>query len=226
MRSTAVAMRAAEARTIRVLFAVCCICVFVLLAGCRQSTVTYSENLPEDQGGPISIKLLDSSDEEYSIVRAAGADAQMIFTLDPGEENMSHIKLWVDRYVNGEKQESVMGISTSLTFDLEDSDELLPKIYWTTYPSWEGNPENWTLAVRQQGGVSTGKSVIQGLDYDSTLTQPVAQLSLNPDDTGTLGVLARNKDRSSVESNVDVEKMIQDHQEAYVLRCLVSADEE
>lgn len=214
--------RAVEIRAIRIVLVMCYIGVLVLLSACRQSTVTYSEDLPEDQAGPISIKLLDANDEEYSILRATGAEARMIFILDPGEAEVGYIKLWVDRYVNGEKQQPVMELGTDLAFNLEDSDELHPQIYWTTYTSSEGKLENWALAVRQQGNVSTGRSVIQGLDYDSTLTQPVTHLALNLDEAGTLGVLARNKDRSSVESHIDVEKMIQDHQEVYVLRCIVS----
>lgn len=226
MKSKETDKRVVKAGTTRILIALSYICVLVLLAGCQQSTVTYSEDLPEERVGSISIDLLDTSDEEYSIVSATGAEAKMIFLLDPGEEKVGHIKLWVDHYVNGEKQESVMGLGTTLTFNLESSDELLPKIYWTTYPSGEGKQENWTLAVRQPGGVSSGRSVIQGSDFDSTLTQPVMHLSLNLGNTGTLGVLARNKDRSSVDSNVDVEKMIQDHQEVYVLRCVVSTNGE
>ncbi|MGG6310380.1 hypothetical protein [Paenibacillus macerans] len=75
---------------------------------------------------------------------------------------------------------------------------------------------------REHGTVSSTKSEIKSMDFDSTLLQSIQTTSVTLNETIDLGMLVRNKDKNGITTSEDVEKMIRENQEVYVLRCKIS----
>lgn len=197
----------------------CVLLAFLVLAGCegkRSEMVNLDNHLPKQEIDGISIQTLPMEDEEYAVLKAAGAGNSMVFEVNLGETDADQVHYWIDQYIDGERVGSLLGLETSLDQVKDNSFRL----YLTTLGLKDGD-EVWTLAFRQKGNVVSTKTEIPKGEFDSTMIHSMPSTTVNPNETAVLGVIVRNKGKDHVESSVDVEAMIRDNQEVYVLRCTI-----
>ncbi|MGG3452426.1 hypothetical protein [Paenibacillus rhizolycopersici] len=197
----------------------CVLLAFLVLAGCegkRSEMVNLDNHLPKQEIDGISIQTLPMEDEEYAVLKAAGAGNSMVFEVSLGETDADQVHYWIDQYIDGERVGSLLGLETSLDQVKDNSFRL----YLTTLGLKDGD-EVWTLAFRQKGNVVSTKTEIPKGEFDSTMIHSMPPTTVNPNETAVLGVIVRNKGKDHVESSVDVEAMIRDNQEVYVLRCTI-----
>lgn len=200
----------------------CVLLAFLVLAGCegkRSEMVNLDNHLPKQEIDGISIQTLPMEDEEYAVLKAAGAGNSMVFEVNLGETDADQVHYWIDQYIDGERVGSLLGLETSLDQVKDNSFRL----YLTTLGLRDGD-EVWTLAFRQKGNVVSTKTEIPKGEFDSTMIHSMPSTTVNPNETAVLGVIVRNKGKDHVESSVDVEAMIRDNQEVYVLRCTIIKD--
>ncbi|MNO16601.1 hypothetical protein D3C76_62850 [compost metagenome] len=197
----------------------CVLLAFLVLAGCegkRSEMVNLDNHLPKQEIDGISIQTLPMEDEEYAVLKAAGAGNSMVFEVNPGETDADQVHYWIDQYIDGERVGSLLGLETSLDQVKDNSFRL----YLTTLGLRDGD-EVWTLAFRQKGNVVSTKTEIPKGDFDSMMIHTMQPTTVNPNETTVLGVIVRNKGKDHVESSDDVDAMIRENQEVHVLRCTI-----
>ncbi|MCU6713194.1 hypothetical protein M6D81_31300 [Paenibacillus sp. J5C_2022] len=189
----------------------------LIISGCKGNTNGFKIDEIESSQNQISIGYINFNDEEYSILKAAGSNNQMIFSINYGNEKVNNITYWIDHYINGELIESLMNMETRIS-NVSESKDI--KIYFTT-SEFVSKQEIWTLALRQGGNVSSGKYEIKSIDFDSTITYPLDEISTGLNEIVDLGMLIRNKGKNAISSSDDVERTIKENNEVYVLRCRI-----
>lgn len=194
-----------------------------ILAGCKSTpTSAPSELTPnqvEEYSETITIKAVPINDEEYAILKAAGASNAMIFSVDNGHMKVQQLNCWVDRYENGRFVGQLMGLGSKL-----GPDDATSKIY-VSITDINTEQELWTLAERHKGNISSGKIINTNMDFDSTAILPLNEItSLELDKSTDLGVLVRNKGKNGFTATPDVEQTIKENKEVYVLRCQFKAE--
>ncbi|MNN15221.1 hypothetical protein D3C81_1283210 [compost metagenome] len=197
----------------------CVLLAFLVLAGCegkRSEMVNLDNHLPKQEIDGISIQTLPMEDEEYAVLKAAGAGNSMVFEVSLGETDADQVHYWIDQYIDGERVGSLLGLETSLDQVKDNSFRL----YLTTLGLRDGD-EVWTLAFRQKGNVVSTKTEIPKGDFDSMMIHTMQPTTVNPNETTVLGVIVRNKGKDHVESSDDVDAMIRENQEVHVLRCTI-----
>lgn len=193
------------------------------LSGCegsRSEVVDLENRLPEKEIKGITIESLPMDNEEYAILKTAGSDRALIFDVNSGGVQADRVHVWIDDYVNGEKVGSLFGLETSI--DQVKGNTF--RLYLTTLAMRNGD-EVWTIAFRQNNNVVSSTTEIPKSDYDSAMTHPMTTMTVNPNETAVLGVIARNKGKDHMESSDDVDALIRDNQAVYVLRCMVIKDQ-
>lgn len=185
--------------------------VLSLLIGCKSSPVNTSNSIDE-KVSQISIDAINFDNEEYSIMRATGSNNSMIFLINFGTVNVENIEYWIDHYIDGELTEKVLDMESSLTSSSTS------RLYFSI-SGVDSSQELWTMAIRQDGNVSSGKYQNMNMDFDSTIAQPLGDITSNLDQIIDLGMLVRNKERNNFGSSLDVNKTIDENKEVYVIRC-------
>lgn len=185
-----------------------------MLMGCKSSTIE-SDNITEKKVQQIVIEYINYDSEEYSVMKAAGADNVMIFSLDYGDVKAENISYWVDHYQDGKFFEKMLGMGSQITTGKKS------KLYYSTI-NMDAKQELWTMSLRQNGNVSSGKNLNTNMDFDNTLIQPINQNSTaDLNQIIDLGMIIRNKDKTSVSSDQDIEKTIEQNKDVYILRCKI-----
>ncbi|MBM6995212.1 hypothetical protein IM700_005995 [Paenibacillus sp. DXFW5] len=200
----------------------CVLLAFLVLAGCegkRSEMVNLDNHLPKQEIDGISIQTLPMEDEEYAVLKAAGAGNSMVFEVNLGEIQADRVHVWIDQYVNGESKGSILGLETLL----DQAQDNPFRLYLTT-PGMNEEDKVWTLAYRQRGNVTSSKFEIPKGDFDSMMIHTMQPTTVNPNETTVLGVIVRNKGKDHVESSDDVDALIRENQEVHVLRCTIVKD--
>jgi hypothetical protein len=168
-----------------------------------------------EESKKISLKSIPFENEEYSILRAAGANHSMIFSINLGRVNANKIKYWIDHYENGKLTGTIFNLESQISNESEHMDY---KLYFSISDS-ASNQERWTLALRQHGNVSSGSYDMKDIDFDSTGIQPIADNSINLNKNADLGMIIRNKGKNQFTSSDDVKATINENKDVYVIRC-------
>ncbi|WP_454190931.1 hypothetical protein [Paenibacillus sp. Marseille-Q7038] len=196
--------------TIFILFVSLC-----MLMGCKSSTLE-SDNITEKEVDQISIEYINFDNEEYSIMKAAGTDHVMIFSIEYRNVDVENINYWIDHYKDGEFSGTMLDMGSQISTDTKS------KLYFSTI-NMDTKQELWTMALRQNGNISSGKQMNTNMDFDSTITEPTTQnTSADLNQVIDLGMMIRNKDRDSFGSYDDMEKTIEQNKDVYILRCKIS----
>lgn len=186
-----------------------------MLMGCKSSTIESENNITEEKVEQIVIEYINYDSEEYSVMKAAGADNVMIFSLDYGDVKAENINYWVDHYQDGKFSEKMLDMGSQITAGMKS------KLYYSTI-NMDAKQELWTMSLRQNGNVSSGKNLNTNIDFDNTLIQPINQNSTaDLNQIIDLGMIIRNKDKNSVSSDQDIEKTIEQNKDVYILRCKI-----
>ncbi|GIP44619.1 hypothetical protein J45TS6_30780 [Paenibacillus sp. J45TS6] len=190
-----------------------------MLMGCESSTIEsdkITEKKVEQISEQISIEYINFDSEEYSIMKAAGTDHVMIFSIDYGNVNVENISYWIDHYRDGEFSGTMLDMGSQITTDTKS------KLYFSTI-NMDTKQELWNMALRQNGNISSGKQLNTNMDFDSTITEPIIQnTSADLNQVIDLGMMIRNKDKNSFGSHEDMEKTIEQNKDVYILRCKIS----
>lgn len=191
-----------------------------LLVGCEanvNNTINSNERITSQTktNNHIVIDAISLLDEEYSILKAAGTNNSMVFQISLGNVNVQKINYWIDYYRDGELFETILNMGSQVP-ELSESREY--RLYLTT-TGIHSSQEIWTLALRENGNVSSGQYENKINEFDSTMTHPLHEISTGINEITDLGMIIRNNGKDHIALSNDIKSVIKENQEVYVLRC-------
>lgn len=194
------------------------------LGGCKSDQGIDSSNLStavnninnEKKVGPISIQSVSIDDEEYTVLKAGGVQTPMIFSVDLGGTPIKEIMYWIDYYRDGEQVNSFLNVSS---FIQTESTSSTYKFYFSTSQMYLNN-EIWTLSLRENNNLDTGRYELESSEYDSTIIHPIGVISTSLNEAADLGMIVRNLGMEQFGASDDVNRTIKENKEVYVIRCM------
>lgn len=197
--------------------------LILVLAGCTKSnqptpnpideeTPSISENLP------ISITALPINHEEHTILKAGGVSHSFIYELKVNTAESILAELWVDKYVNGELVEAGSGIKSKLEPNMST-------FLYVTHTTLDEGQEMWSNAIRQEGNIGSNKQFrTLEQDFSVAISSTSDAITTNYNESVELGYLARNKESGLSYSTNDIEELIRNNDEVFIIRCKVILD--
>lgn len=192
-----------------------------LLAACQNPNSTSSSSPSPLSSSSLSpemnsteafhLKLLPVTDNEYTVMKAAGASNAMIFTIDDSSPK-GKVACWIDHYVDGKLQ------GQTLDFASTASDSGGPNKVYFSILGLDDSKQLWTLALRQGDNLSTSKKVVPLSNQMTMITSPLQDVELSEGEAGALGSVVISDANAAVSSSSDIEATIHQNHEVYVLK--------
>lgn len=198
--------------------------LIVILAGCKSEVqqdesniITPNINIDNaEKIGHITINSANLDDEEYTVISAVGVRNSMIFLIDMGDVKVNNISFWIDQYIDGEHENTFLNIRSQVFHTSSSSNY---KIYFSNNGIDFGK-EIWTMALRENKSISSGKYELESSEYDSTIIHPINKITTVLHKSTDLGMVVRNQGADLFGASDDVNRTIQENKEVYVIRCM------
>jgi uncharacterized protein YcfL len=159
----------------------------------------------------ITIKSLETSSNEYAIMRAAGAEISQIYVIDKIKDKLE-IEYWIDHYKDGVYKGKLMLLKTQL----DNNNDI--KLYISARKN-QSIDQLWTMAIRQDNNVSSGNAVVPQFNAKSSLSHAYDRVSTQKGNEQSLGVVVFNDDIVGIFPPDSEEETIKGNKEVLIIKC-------
>ncbi|CAM4048277.1 hypothetical protein COLU111180_20785 [Cohnella lubricantis] len=196
--------------------------IIVLLTACQRSSpsepaAVASAPAASSDSDVIRVEFLPTTDNEYTVMKAAGASHAMIFTINHFMRS-GGIELWMEHYVDGQLHDSVNRFTSYVADNVANN-----KIYFSIQRISD-EEQRWTFAVRQGDNLASAQANVLISNQTAMVSTPLNDVEMTGGDATALGTIVVSEEDTPLSASTDIEATIRQNKEVYVLKCKASED--